>query len=202
MQKNAKTQEEKAAAGQAIMAVYKNKGVSMTGGLGCLPLLIQMPIFAALYAAIRYSPELSKAAFFGIPLGKSSWILAILSFAVYLLQGYLSTLGVPAEQKKQMQTAMLMSPIMILFFTMSSPAGLGLYFFVGGLFACLQTLIINFYRPRIRKEIQAKMKDRPAPVVEPVAAKPVTPAAKQATAKKTSQKNRNRNAGKQQHHQK
>ncbi len=197
MQKNAKTQEEKAAAGQAIMAVYKNNGVSMTGGLGCLPLLIQMPIFAALYAAIRYSPELSKAAFFGIPLGKSSWILAILSFAVYLLQGYLSTLGVPAEQKKQMQTAMLMSPIMILFFTMSSPAGLGLYFFVGGLFACVQTLIINFYRPRIRREISDQMAKNPKPVVEvPI----VKPTEVKAAKKQVQQKNRQRNAGKQQHH--
>jgi YidC/Oxa1 family membrane protein insertase len=201
-QKAAKTPEEQQAASQAMMALYRNNGISMTGGIGCLPLLIQMPVFAALYAAIRYSPELQSAVFLNIPLGKASWILALLSFLSYLLQGYLSLLGMPEEQKKQMRFTLLLSPVMILFFTMSSPAGLGLYFFVGGLFACLQTLIINFYRPRIRKEIQAKMKDRPAPVVEPVVVKPVTPAAKQATAKKASQKNRNRNAGKQQHHQK
>ncbi len=198
-QKAAKTQEEQQAASQAMMALYRNNGISMTGGIGCLPLLIQMPIFAALYAAIRYSPELSKAVFFTIPLGHSSWILAVLSFLSYLLQGYLSLLGMPEEQKKQMRFTLFLSPVMILFFTISSPAGLGLYFFVGGLFACLQTLIINFYRPRIRKEITEKMKSQPAPV-QPVISKPVTPAAKQASVQKTSQKNRNRNAGKQQHH--
>ena len=193
-QKAAKTPEEQQAASQAMMALYRNNGISMTGGIGCLPLLIQMPIFAALYAAIRYSPELSNTVFLGIPLGKSSWILALLSFLSYLLQGYLSMLGMPEDQKKQMRMTLLLSPVMILFFTMSSPAGLGLYFFVGGLFACLQTLIINFYRPRIRREIKEKMKDQPAPVVAPV----VKPTA--TTPKPVSQKNRNRNAGKQQRH--
>lgn len=195
-QKAAKTPEEQQAASQAMMALYRNNGISMTGGIGCLPLLIQMPIFAALYAAIRYSPELSNTVFLGIPLGKSSWILALLSFLSYLLQGYLSMLGMPEDQKKQMRMTLLLSPVMILFFTMSSPAGLGLYFFVGGLFACLQTLIINFYRPRIRREIKEKMKDQPAPVVVPV----VKPTPTVTTPKPVSQKNRNRNAGKQQRH--
>lgn len=195
-QKAAKTPEEQQAASQAMMALYRNNGISMTGGIGCLPLLIQMPIFAALYAAIRYSPELSNTIFLGIPLGKSSWILALLSFLSYLLQGYLSMLGMPEDQKKQMRMTLLLSPVMILFFTMSSPAGLGLYFFVGGLFACLQTLIINFYRPRIRREIKEKMKDQPAPVVAPV----VKPTPTATTSKPVSQKNRNRNAGKQQRH--
>lgn len=197
-QKAAKSQEEQAAVSQEMMALYRNNGISMTGGIGCLPLLIQMPIFAALYAAIRYSPELSKAVFMNIPLGKASWILAILSFLSYLLQGYLSMLGMPEDQKKQMRFTLLLSPVMILFFTMSSPAGLGLYFFVGGLFACLQTLIINFYRPRIRREVKEKMKDQPAPVVS----QPVQPAVKQAQATQVHEhnRNRNRNAGKQQRH--
>lgn len=195
-QKAAKTPEEQQAASQAMMALYRNNGISMTGGIGCLPLLIQMPIFAALYAAIRYSPELSNTVFLGIPLGKSSWILALLSFLSYLLQGYLSMLGMSEDQKKQMRMTLLLSPVMILFFTMSSPAGLGLYFFVGGLFACLQTLIINFYRPRIRREIKGKMKDQPAPEVAPV----VKPTPTATTSKPVSQKNRNRNAGKQQRH--
>ena len=157
-----------------------------------------MPIFAALYAAIRYSPELSKAVFMNIPLGKASWLLALLSFLSYLLQGYLSMLGMPEDQKKQMRYTMLMSPVMILFFTMSSPAGLGLYFFVGGLFACLQTLIINFYRPRIRRQIKEEMEKMPKPApVAPV--KPVAPKQVKAQQKQIHHHNRNRNAGKQQH---
>jgi len=197
-QKAAQSKEEQAAISQEMMALYRNNGISMTGGIGCLPLLIQMPIFAALYAAIRYSPELSKAVFMNIPLGKASWILALLSFLSYLLQGYLSMLGMPDDQKKQMRYTLLMSPVMILFFTMSSPAGLGLYFFVGGLFACLQTLIINFYRPRIRREIKEKMESQPKPApVTP--AKPVAPKQVQAKETQTHKNNRNRNSGQQRH---
>ncbi|MCP6717804.1 YidC/Oxa1 family membrane protein insertase, partial [Klebsiella pneumoniae] len=52
-QKQAKTPEEQAAASQAMMSFYKDNNVSLTGGIGCLPLLIQLPVFSALYFAIR-----------------------------------------------------------------------------------------------------------------------------------------------------
>lgn len=206
-QKAATTQEEQAAASQAMMRLYKDNGISMTGGIGCLPLLIQMPIFAALYAAIQYSPELSSSSFMGIPLGKPSLLLAILSFVVYLLQGYLSMIGMPPEQKKQMRITLVISPVFILFITMRAPAGLGLYFFIGGIFACIQTLIINLYRPRIRREIEAEMKKNPPKVVEVPVAQPAAAPTDDAAASTASQpsqaptanRNRNRNAGKQQH---
>ena len=46
--KNAETQEEKLAAQQALVAAQKENGLSMLGGVGCLPLLIQMPFFSTL----------------------------------------------------------------------------------------------------------------------------------------------------------
>lgn len=202
-QKAAKTQEEQAAVSQAMMALYKKNGISMTGGIGCLPLLIQMPIFSALYFAIRYSPELSHTVFMGIRLGQSSLLLAILSFLSYLLQGYIAMLGTPKAQKKQMGMMMLMSPVMILFFTMNAPAGLGIYFFIGGLFACLQTLIINLYRPRIRKNIAKEMEGRQKVTVEDLlpkaAPEPQTPSEVQTEHNRNRQRNsgKQRNAGKQ-----
>ena len=51
-QKDAKTPQEQAAVSQQMMQLYRDNNISMTGGIGCLPLLIQLPIFAALYAAI------------------------------------------------------------------------------------------------------------------------------------------------------
>ncbi|MFD1126113.1 membrane protein insertase YidC [Lentilactobacillus raoultii] len=198
-QKAAKTSEEQAAVSQAMMALYRQNNISMTGGIGCLPLLIQMPIFAALYAAIRYSPELSHTVFMGIRLGQSSWLLAALSFLSYLLQGYLMMLGTPKAQKKQMGAMMLMSPIMILLFTLSAPAGLGIYFFIGGLFACLQTLIMNLYRPGIRKRIAQEMAGKKPVTVEDLmpqsSIKKATSAAPEET---VHHRNRQRNAGKQQ----
>lgn len=208
-QRAAKTPEEQAAVGQQMMALYRDNNISLTGGIGCLPLLIQLPVFAALYAAIRYSPDLYHATFFGIALGKPSILFAILSFIAYAVQSYLGLVGVPEEQKKQMKMAIWMSPFMTFFISLTSSAGLGLYFFIGGLFAILQTLMVNAYRPRIRKQIAEEAKKHP--VKKPAA--PVTPSAtststadaidqlkKPNPAKKMAQRNRQRNAGKQQHH--
>ena len=47
-------------------------------GAGCLPILIQMPIFAALFATARYTPGISSATFYGINLGKTSFALVII----------------------------------------------------------------------------------------------------------------------------
>ncbi|MDV0430851.1 membrane protein insertase YidC [Lactiplantibacillus sp. DA1] len=202
-QKAATSQEEKAAISNELMQLYRDNGISMTGGIGCLPLLIQLPIFSALYYAIRYSPELSKATFMGISLGKSSLILAILAFLSYLAQGYLSMIGLPEEQKKTMRLMLIMSPVMILFVSMSAPAGLGLYFFVGGLFACLQTLIINFFRPRIRREVEAELKKHP--IKTPTPTQPKSVSATEANPSRPRPQNnvgRGRNAGKQQRHRK
>ena len=208
-QRAAKTPEEQAAVGQQMMALYRDNNISLTGGIGCLPLLIQLPVFAALYAAIRYSPDLYHATFFGIALGKPSILFAILSFIAYAVQSYLGLVGVPEEQKKQMKMAIWMSPFMTFFISLTSSAGLGLYFFIGGLFAILQTLMVNAYRTRIRKQIAEEAKKHP--VKKPAA--PVTPSAtststadaidqlkKPNPAKEMAQHNRQRNAGKQQHH--
>lgn len=47
--KKATTQEEQMQAQKEMQEVYKENNVSMFGGIGCLPLLIQMPIFSALF---------------------------------------------------------------------------------------------------------------------------------------------------------
>lgn len=198
-QKEATSDAERMAINQEMMQLYRDNNISMTGGIGCLPLLIQMPIFAALYAAIQYSPELSRSYFYGINLGQRSFTLVALSFVVYALQGWLSTLGVPEAQRAQMRQMMIISPLMITFMTYISPAGLGLYFFVGGIFACIQTLIINYMRPRIRKEVLAELKKNP--VKQP---KKVVTEAKETTIESSSSTSatskKKRNAGKQNRH--
>lgn len=209
-QKAAQTPEEQAAVSQQMMALYRDNNISITGGIGCLPLLIQLPVFAALYAAIRYSPDLYHAEFFGIALGKPSILLAVLSFIAYAAQSYLGLVGVPEEQKKQMKMAIWMSPFMTFFISLTSSAGLGLYFFIGGLFAILQTIMVNAYRPRIRQRIEEESKNHPIKMPEaPQTASNATANAidqlkqpGQATSKATTtaKRNRQRNAGKQHHH--
>lgn len=149
-QKNATTQEEKMLASQAMMTIYQKNGVSMFGGMNFTTLIIQWPIFIGLYDAIKGSPELAHASFFGISLSEQSTFLAVITGLVYLLQAYLSMIGIPAEQKKAMQTMMYIMPVMMFFMTYATNAGIALYFLVGALVMIVQTLIIVVWRPRIR----------------------------------------------------
>lgn len=206
--KNATTPEEQAAANQKMMQLYRDNNISMTGGIGCLPLLIQLPVFTGLYDAVRYSPELSHATFMGIQLGKPSLLLAILSLGAYLIQSWLSIIGVPQNQRRQMMGMMIFSPLMIFFICLSSSAGLGLYFFIGGIFAILQTWLINAYRPRLRKQIKEENKNRAVAAASSSSssASPVqnhqsnVNALQNNSNKKPVHKNLRRNAGKQHRH--
>ncbi|MEO1781701.1 membrane protein insertase YidC [Enterococcus diestrammenae] len=204
--KAATTQQEQLAAQQEMSAVYKENGVSMLGGMGCLPLLIQMPVFSALYTTARYSENLQNASFYGIDLTKPAIIFVVLAGVFYALQSIVSMVGIPEEQKKQMRMMSIVSPLMIIMFSIGAPAGVTLYWVVGGFIACLQTYITNvIMKPRIKVQIQEEMKKNPPKVV-------VTPPKKEVEAKSTTQanqpqakklnqgnnQNKGRNAGKQQ----
>lgn len=200
--RNAKTQEEKMAAQSELMAAQKENGVSMFGSMGCLPLLIQMPFFSALFYAARYTDGISTATFLGIDLGKSSIVLTLVAGVFYFVQSYLSTIGIDEEQKKQMKTMMFMSPLMIVFFSFSSPAGVTLYWVIGGIFGIIQQVIVTFIiKPHLREKIDREFEANP-PVVKTAGLKDVTPQnvakAKQDFNKAIStNKKKNRNAGKQ-----
>ncbi|WP_319470900.1 membrane protein insertase YidC [uncultured Trichococcus sp.] len=203
-QKNAATPEEKAAVSQEMMALYKENNISMTGGVGCLPILIQMPIFTAMYQAVNLTPEISASTFLGINLGVSSPLLAILAGLAYVIQGYVSTIGMPQETKSQMKSMMLMNPIMILMFSWSSPAGLALYWLAGGIFAAAQTALQNhMIKPKIQKQVEEEMKDRPIKKNVKMAKPASSPSAPTQAAKALSADNqkteskKGRNAGKQ-----
>lgn len=200
--KNATTNEEKMAAQSELMAAQKENGVSMFGSMGCLPLLIQMPFFSALSYAAKFTEGISTATFLGIDLGKSSIVLTIVAGIFYFVQSYLSTIGIDEEQKKQMKTMMFMSPLMIVFFSFSSPAGVTLYWVIGGIFGIIQQVIVTFIiKPHLREKIDREFEANP-PVVKTAGLKDVTPQnvdkAKQDFNKAIStNKKKNRNAGKQ-----
>lgn len=198
--KEATTREEQMQAQAEMQQVYKENNMSMMGGIGCLPLLIQMPIFSALFFAARYTKGIGDASFFGVNLGQPSMIFVILAGVAYLLQGYLSTIGIPEEQKKTMKSMLIVSPLMIVFMSISSPAGVTLYWVVGGIFSSIQTLITNqFLKPRIKAQVAEELKQNPPKqVITP--RKDVTPTQEKTVQKATSQNNtskKGRNAGKQ-----
>ena len=200
--KNATTNEEKMAAQSELRAAQKEIGVSMVGSMGCLPLLIQMPFFSALFYAARYTDGISTATFLGIDLGKSSIVLTIVAGIFYFVQSYLSTIGIDEEQKKQMKTMMFMSPLMIVFFSFSSPAGVTLYWVIGGIFGIIQQVIVTFIiKPHLREKIDREFEANP-PVVKTAGLKDVTPknvakAKQEFNSAISTGKKKNRNAGKQ-----
>jgi YidC/Oxa1 family membrane protein insertase len=134
-----------------IMELYKEQGASPI--LGCLPMLLQMPIWIALYSAIYAGIELRGAKFLPIWITDLSGSDAIFSFtpvtipligviasfnllpillgvAMYLQQKLTPTSaqGAVSEQMQQQQKMMLiMMPIMMLLFLYNAPSGLNLY---------------------------------------------------------------------------
>lgn len=193
--KEAKTQEEQLHYQQEIQEIYQQADINPISSIGCLPLLIQLPIISMVFQAINLSPAIAKSSFLGIQLGERSVLLAILAAGVYLLQSFIMMKGVPEEQQGQMRSMMLMNPLMIGFFSLSSPAGVALYWITGGLFSLIQTFITNSYiKPQIEAQVQAKIGD----IYVERKPKPASPANKLAPRKDvTPGKKGKRNAGKQ-----
>ena len=68
------------------MAAQRENGLSMFGGIGCLPLLIQMPFFSALFFAAQYTNGVASSTFLGINLGKPSLALTLIVGVLYYIQ--------------------------------------------------------------------------------------------------------------------
>ena len=185
------------AAQSELMQAQRENGLSLMGGVGCLPLLIQFPFFSALYYAARYTPGVLKDDFLWFNLGHRDFPLIIIIAALYYFQSWLSIQQVPEEQRKQMAATMYSMPIMMIFFGISSPAAVILYWFVGGIFSIIQQLITNYIiKPRLKEKVAEEFKKNPpkAPRTTPNKRKDVTPKNTQAIANKPQ---KNRNAGKQ-----
>ncbi|WP_163652858.1 membrane protein insertase YidC [Listeria sp. PSOL-1] len=136
--KRATTKEEQTSIQQEMVTVYKKYDINPMQ-MGCLPIIIQMPILMAFYYAIRSSSEIASHNFLWFSLGHPDTILAVIAGLVYLGQYFVTMIGYTPEQKKQMQIIGLISPAMILFISFSAPSALALYWAVGGIFLAGQT---------------------------------------------------------------
>ncbi|UOQ43612.1 membrane protein insertase YidC [Halobacillus salinarum] len=138
--KAAKSQEDKQKIQAEMMTLYRNTNINPLN-MGCLPLIIQMPILMGFYYAIRGSHEIATHSFLWFNLGQPDIAMAIVAGILYFIQYRVSMLGMTEQQQKQMKLIGLLSPVMILFISFSAPAALPLYWAVGGLFLIVQTLI-------------------------------------------------------------
>ena len=116
--------------------------------MGCLPLLLQMPFFMAVFAILTVSIEVRNAPFFGWLQDLSSpdpyWILPILMCVTMIAQTALTpTTADPIQKRVQY----IMPPMLTYFFFVSAPAGLVLYWMVSNLVGVAQQFVINRLNP-------------------------------------------------------
>ena len=152
---------------QEIMKMYQEHGVNPLGGLvGCLPLLVQMPILSALYFVFRYrAPSLHLPTHFlfvpnlndiptahgviailglGIPTA-AYLIFPLLAAGTTFVQAKMMQMPAPPNpteqelQTLQIQRSMIfISPLMIGYFALTVPVALALYWFVGNCVSIIQ----------------------------------------------------------------
>jgi len=136
-----------------MMELYKKHDANPLGG--CLPILLQMPIFFAIYMVLYNAIELKGA----------GWILWVNDLSVMdpyyvlpILMGgsmYLHQVLTPTTFQDPMQEKIFkFLPLIFTFFFLTFPAGLVLYWFVNNVFSIIQQYIINksFERKRAKKE--------------------------------------------------
>lgn len=139
---------------QETLQLYQKHQVNPLA-VGCLPMLIQLPILTGLYSAIRLTPELSEHSFLWFQLGATDLVLPILAGLVYLVQFKVSQLSVDKSQTQQQQLQFIgyLSPIMMTVFAFTAPAAISLYWVTGGLFMIAQSYLAHkIYTPKVQAE--------------------------------------------------
>ena len=133
--------DDKQRMSQEMMALYKEEKVNPLGG--CLPLIIQMPIFLALYYMLMGSVELRHAPFIGwihdLSAQDPYYILPILMGATMFVIQKLSPTAVTDPLQQKIFTFM---PVIFTVFFLWFPSGLVLYYIVSNLVTILQQQII------------------------------------------------------------
>jgi len=185
IQKKYKGDREKLS--QAQMELYKQAGVSPLGG--CLPTLVQLPVWFALYRALfdLATTGVLNQGFFWIPSlaepKNISWIwpfppsvgwataaafmvLPVLTVVSQIVVQKMMTPVNPDPQQASMNQMMMFMPIMFGFFAMQVPQGLSLYWVTSNVFSLIQQYFVTGW---------GSLKPKPAAseaAVEPVSAAP------------------------------
>ncbi len=124
-----------------LMKLYKKEKVNPLGG--CLPVLLQMPVFISLYWMIMESVELRHAPFIlwiqDLSVKDPYFILPLIMGATMVIQQRLNPTPADPTQAKVMQ----MMPIFFTFLFMVFPAGLVLYWVVNNTLSITQQYIIT-----------------------------------------------------------
>jgi YidC/Oxa1 family membrane protein insertase len=127
---------------QATMEMYRKEKINPLGS--CLPMLIQMPVFIALYWVLSESVEIRHAEFIG-------WIKDLSIMDPYFVLPGLMAITMVIQQKlspmvfqdPMQEKVMKYMPIMFAVFFLFFPAGLVLYWLVNNILTIAQQWVIN-----------------------------------------------------------
>ncbi len=133
--------DDKQRLNQEMMSFYRDNKVNPLGG--CLPILIQIPVFFSLYKVLLDSIELRHAPFIfwisDLSAKDPYYITPIIMGASMFLQQKLTPTNLDPTQEK----VMLMMPVIFTFLFLNFPAGLVIYWLINNLLTILQQLIIR-----------------------------------------------------------
>ena len=142
---NEKYKDDAAQKGIAIQELWRKNGVS-NPVVGCAPMLLQMPVWWALYTALQTAVELYHVPFgpvipdLSAP-GRYLIIPIVLGASSFLQQKLMPQQG-DAQQQKMM---MYMMPGIFTFMMLFLPAGLGVYMVTNSVLAIAQQLLVERY---------------------------------------------------------
>ena len=126
---------------QAMMELYKKEKINPLGG--CLPILVQMPVFLSLYWVLLESVEMRQAPFMlwitDLSIKDPFFILPIIMGATMFIQQQLN----PTPPDPMQAKVMKMMPIIFTFFFLWFPAGLVLYWVVNNCLSIAQQWYIT-----------------------------------------------------------
>ncbi len=127
--------------GMETMALYKAHKVNPLGG--CLPMLIQIPIFFGLYKALLYSIELRHSPFFwwiqDLSAKDPFYVTPIVMGVTQFIQQKMTPTGGDPMQAK----LMLFMPVIMTFFFLNFPSGLVIYWLFNNILSIGQQYYIN-----------------------------------------------------------
>jgi YidC/Oxa1 family membrane protein insertase len=127
---------------QAMMALYKENKVNPAGG--CVPMLLQMPLFFALYAVLSSAIDLRQAPFVAWihDLSAPDHLFSIAGFSIHVLPLIMTATGFLQQRltptPAQQQTTMYLMNLFMLFVFYGLPSGLVFYWTVMNLYTSLQ----------------------------------------------------------------
>jgi YidC/Oxa1 family membrane protein insertase len=136
-----KYKDDRDAMNKAVMELYREHKVNPMGG--CLPMVVQIPVFFALYKSLMFSIELRHAPFF-------LWVTDLADKDPYYVTPVIMGISMfvqqkmtPSQMDPMQQKMMLALPVVFTFMFLSFPSGLVLYWLVNNVLTIGQQMYIN-----------------------------------------------------------